>query len=70
MTEIERQSLRVILAEVVFPARRWEIITAADMYGADGGTRQRLRRLPLRDRPFRSLRDVVEALDSALLPRD
>jgi hypothetical protein len=35
-----------------------------DMYGADGQTRQRLRRLPLRDRPFRNLQDVVTALDA------
>jgi hypothetical protein len=64
MTEIERQSLRVVLADVVYPARRWEIIIAADMYGADGQTRQRLRRLPLRDRPFRNLQDIVTALDA------
>ncbi|HEX5407799.1 MAG TPA: DUF2795 domain-containing protein [Pseudonocardiaceae bacterium] len=64
MTDIERQLLRIVLSEVVYPARRWEIITAADTYGADGGTRQRLRRLPLRNRPFRDLQDIVDALDA------
>jgi hypothetical protein len=65
MTEIEKQSLRFILDGLTFPARRWEIVTTADTYGADVATCQRLRRLPLRDRPFRDLQDVVDALDRA-----
>lgn len=65
MTEIDKQSLRFVLAGLVFPARRWEIVTTADLYGADAVTCQRLRGLPLRDRPFNSLQDVVDALDGA-----
>lgn len=65
MTEIEKQSLRFILDGLAFPARRWEIVTTADLYGADAVTRQRLRRLPLRDKPFRDIQEIVDALDRA-----
>lgn len=63
MTEAEKQSLRFVLDGLTFPAERWQIITAADFYGADVGTCQRLRKLPLRDRPYRNLQEVVRALD-------
>jgi hypothetical protein len=63
MTETDRQSLSLVLDGLTFPARRWEIITKADWYGADSMTAARLRRLPLRDQPFRDLREVVTTLD-------
>ncbi len=65
MTEADKQSLRFILDGLTFPAERWQIVTTADLYGADVGTCQRLRMLPLRDRPYRDLQEVVRALESA-----
>jgi hypothetical protein len=64
MTDNEKRSLRYVLDGLMFPAQRWEIVTTADMYGADASTRERLQALPLRNQPFRSLQDVVDALDS------
>jgi hypothetical protein len=63
MTDNEKHSLRYVLDGLTFPAQRWEIVTTADMYGADSSTRQRLRALPLRNHPYRNLQDVVDALD-------
>ncbi|HEX5120192.1 MAG TPA: hypothetical protein VFW65_33825 [Pseudonocardiaceae bacterium] len=63
MTETEMQSLRIVLADLAFPARRWEIITKADWYGADAVTTLRLRRLPARTRPYRDLRELMRTLN-------
>jgi uncharacterized protein DUF2795 len=65
LTEVEKQSLRFVLDGLRFPAERWEIVAAADFYGADVHTSRRLRTLPLRDRPYRDLQDVLHALESA-----
>lgn len=64
MTEWNRtdQPLRFVLAGLDFPARRWEILTQADTYGADIVTTQRLRRLPTREQPYRDVSDVVDTL--------
>jgi hypothetical protein len=35
-----------ILRDVPFPARRWQVVTAGDIYGCDGVTRELLVRLP------------------------
>jgi hypothetical protein len=69
MIEPSAQSLRTILAELRFPAERWEIITTADMYGVDAATCELLRRLPVRNTPYRDIPDVVEALSSVAAPR-
>ena len=69
MIEPSAQSLRIVLAELRFPAERWEIITTADMYGVDAATCELLRRLPLRSKPYRNIQDVVEALESIPVPR-
>jgi hypothetical protein len=69
MIEPSAQSLRIVLAELRFPAERWEIITTADMYGVDAATCELLRRLPLRSKPYRNIQDVVDALDSIPVPR-
>jgi len=69
MNEPSAQSLRTVLAELRFPAQRWEIITTADMYGVDAATCELLRRLPLRDQPYRNIQDVVDALSSNPVPR-
>ncbi|HEX3646866.1 MAG TPA: DUF2795 domain-containing protein [Pseudonocardiaceae bacterium] len=65
MTDLEKQSLRFVLDGLTFPAERWEILAAADFYGADVHTSRRLRGLPVRDRPYRDLQEVLHALDSA-----
>ena len=37
-----------ILDGLVFPAQRWQIVTQAELYGADSVTIDRLRHLPQR----------------------
>lgn len=69
MTEVEKQSLRFVLDGLTFPAERWQIVTAADFYGADVATCQRLRMLPLRNRPYRDLQEVLRALEEASLEK-
>jgi hypothetical protein len=66
VNERDQRSLRFVLAGLDFPARRWEILTAADWYGADAPTKRLLHTLPARDRPYRDLRDVITALDRAM----
>lgn len=63
MTEMEMQSLRIVLADLAFPAQRWEIITKADWYGADAGMTHRLQQLPTRARPYRDLRELIRTLN-------
>lgn len=65
MNDTDKQSLRFILDGLTFPAERWQIVTAADFYGADVATCQRLRMLPVRSQPYRDLQEVVRALDGA-----
>ena len=65
MTELDKQSLCFVLADLAFPAQRWEILTQADMYGVDGVTRERLRLLPSRSAPYRDMQDIIESLDAA-----
>ena len=60
----EQQSLRVVLAELRFPAERWQIVTTAELWGVDAAMCERLRRLPLRTVPYRDVQDVVDTLDS------
>lgn len=69
MNETERRSLRLVLGDLSFPAHRWEVITAAGWYGADAVTIRRLQTLPVRDRPYRDLRDLVTALERAATAR-
>lgn len=56
-----------ILREVPFPARRWQILTAGDLYGCDGVTRELLARVPEAD--YAALPDVLEALSAVLTGR-
>ncbi len=46
--ERDRDAARItaVLAELVFPARTWQLIAQADFYGADWQTRTELARLP------------------------
>ena len=56
-----RLRLRQVLAGQRFPAARWELIAAAEMYGADLVTRSDLRALP--PVRFRSLAEVLLAVE-------
>jgi hypothetical protein len=62
--EIDTKSVHSVLADLHFPAQRWEILISADIYGADSGTLDRLRGLPVRRAPYHDLREVLEALDA------
>jgi hypothetical protein len=55
--------LAVILADLAFPARWWQIITVANLYGADRITRAALARLPERSE-FHDVRELAQALAS------
>jgi hypothetical protein len=54
-------SLRQVLRGLSYPAERWQIITQAELFGADVATRSRLHDLP--KRRYRSSTDVTSALD-------
>ena len=49
--------LGYVLNELSFPVHRWELIAAAQHYGADAATLQELHTLP--DGRYRSLSDVI-----------
>ena len=51
-----------VLDDVRFPARRWQIATAADGYGIDAATRTKIDQIP--DREYTDVHDVVWALTS------
>jgi hypothetical protein len=56
----EPARLAEILADLQFPAEKWEVITCAEIWGVDLETRRRLYGLPVQT--FESEREVVEAL--------
>lgn len=62
MTDPTAQSLRCVLSGLAFPAERWAIVTTAAVYGADTGTCERLRQLPLRHQAYLNIQEIVEAL--------
>lgn len=55
--------VRHVLAGLVFPASRWQLIATADLYGADVTTRERLHELPVR--VYADWAEVDRALRSA-----
>jgi len=54
------QAVRQVLRGLDFPAERWQVITQAELYGADVQTREKLHQLPKRH--YRSTSDVTRAL--------
>jgi hypothetical protein len=54
-------AVQVILAELRFPAARWQIIAEAQHYGAPQPYLAKIFDLPVR--PYRSLTEVVAELD-------
>ncbi|WP_433801390.1 hypothetical protein [Actinomycetospora sp. CA-084318] len=58
------ERLMPILRELPFPARRWQILTAGDLYGCDTVTRELLGRVPEAD--YASASDVLGVLAAVL----
>ena len=56
------QVVRQVLRGLTYPAERWQVITQAELYGADIETTSRLHDLPMRR--YRSTSDVTKALES------
>ncbi|GAA4842025.1 hypothetical protein GCM10023201_35280 [Actinomycetospora corticicola] len=56
-----------ILRELDFPARRWQILTAGDLYGCDTVTRELLGRVP--EAEYASVHDVLGVLAAVLTGR-
>lgn len=61
MSTHEELAVRQVLRGLRFPAERWQVITQAELYGADGHTRSLLHELPRRR--YRSTSDVAAAMD-------
>lgn len=47
MSPEDDQRVRQILRGLHFPAEKWQIVTQAELYGADAATKDQLHRLPL-----------------------
>jgi hypothetical protein len=60
-TTSEAPDVAEILADVAYPAEKWQITSCADLYGADVRVRRQLYDLP--PRTYTSSDDVLEALD-------
>jgi hypothetical protein len=52
-----RDMLAAVLDDLVFPARRWQVLTTGDLYGVDTATRGLLELLP--ERRYSSLAEIV-----------
>ena len=52
--------LTEVLADLHYPAQKWDVITCAEIWGVDIETRRRLYGLPVRT--FEHAREVVDAL--------
>jgi hypothetical protein len=63
MTESMRAwRLSIVLRELQYPAQKWMIQTAADLYGADVQTQIELRDLP--ETTYHDIDDVVSAVEN------
>jgi len=56
--------LSVVLQELQFPAQKWMIQTAADLYGADVQTRSELQNLP--EVVYHDIDEVVRAVQNGV----
>jgi hypothetical protein len=54
------QVVRQVLRGLRFPAEKWQIVTQAELYGADATTRDQLYRLPMRE--YRNWSDVAATM--------
>ena len=66
MTDRTR-TIAQMLDGLTFPAEKWQVVTQAELYGADAGTCQELRGLPLR--AYRDCGEVSRLLDGGLRTR-
>ena len=62
-----RDVLAAVLDDLVFPARRWQVLTAGDLYGVDTTTRGLLELLP--ERHYASLAEVAAVVTAVLAGR-
>jgi hypothetical protein len=53
-------TLPKVLGDVTYPAEKWQIITCAEIYGADVHTRRELYKLP--PRVYQSVADIADTL--------
>jgi hypothetical protein len=61
------ERLAAVLGDLVFPAHRWQVLTAAEMYGVDTVTRGLLERLP--ERRYHALGEIAGVLAAVLTGR-
>jgi hypothetical protein len=59
--------LAAVLADLVFPAHRWQVLTTGELYGVDTVTRGLLERLP--ERRYHSLGEIAGVLLAVLTGR-
>ncbi|PVZ07746.1 hypothetical protein [Actinomycetospora cinnamomea] len=62
-----RAVLAAVLDDLVFPARRWQVLTAGDLYGVDTTTRRLLELLP--ERRYGSLAEIAAVVTAVLAGR-
>jgi hypothetical protein len=62
-----RDVLAAVLDDLVFPARRWQVLTAGDLYGVDTTTRGLLTLLP--ERHYSSLAEIAGVITAVLAGR-
>ncbi len=58
------ERLGAVLADLRFPARRWQVLTVGDLYGVDTATRGLLELLP--ERRYHSMAEVAGVLAAVL----
>jgi hypothetical protein len=59
--------LAAVLADLAFPAHRWQVLTTGELYGVDTVTRGLLERLP--ERRYHSLGEIAGVLLAVLTGR-
>ena len=59
--------LAAVLTDLAFPAHRWQVLTAGELYGTDTVTRGLLQRLP--ERRYHSLGEIAAVLVAVLTGR-
>ncbi|WP_433785497.1 hypothetical protein ACQPX6_03640 [Actinomycetospora sp. CA-101289] len=62
-----RDVLVAVLDDLVFPARRWQVLTTGDLYGVDTATRSLLALLP--ERHYSSLAEIAAVITAVLAGR-
>jgi hypothetical protein len=62
-----RDVLAAVLDDLVFPARRWQVLTTGDLYGVDTATRGLLTLLP--ERHYSSLAEIAAVVTAVLAGR-